>query len=325
MTDFWDGKRVLITGADGFIGSHLTERLLDLGAKVSVLVRGSSVSGTYKYELKNIPHLKPHLHRILAVNIASHDSTALVKKLNPEIIFHLAADAYVPYSFDRPFEVTATNLNGTLNMLHAAMRCDRLERIVCTSSSEIYGTAQKPAIDENHPLNPTSPYAASKVAADRFAFSYYLTYKLPVAIIRPFNTYGPRHTYDVIPKFIDLAFKNEPITIYGDGKQSRDFTYVDDMVHAFLIMGQHKKAIGRAVNFGTKEDVSINKIASSIVSITKSKSKIIHVKKRMAEVKKLLCDPSLAYRLFGWKAKIGIEEGLKRNIEWHRQHRIKPS
>ena len=115
-TNSWKGKSVLVTGADGFIGSHLTERLLDLGAKVSVLVRGSSVSGTYKYELKNIPHLKPHLHRILAVNIASHDSTALVKKLNPEIIFHLAADAYVPYSFDRPFEVTATNLNGTLNI-----------------------------------------------------------------------------------------------------------------------------------------------------------------------------------------------------------------
>lgn len=321
----WKGRNVLVTGADGFMGSHLTERLVTLGAKVSVLVRGSSVSGTYKYELKNIPHLRTHLHRIIAVNVASSDATTLVKRLNPEVIFHLAADAYVPYSFDHPYEVMATNLHGTLNMLHAAMRCKNLERIVCTSSSEIYGTAQRPMINEDHPLNPTSPYAASKVAADRFAFSYYLTYGLPVAIIRPFNTYGPRHTYDVIPKFIDLAFKNEPITIYGDGKQSRDFTYVDDMIRAFLVMGQHKAAIGKAVNFGTGTHVSVNRIASAIVSISGSRSKIIHVEKRMAEVKKLLCDPSLARRLFGWKAEVSIEEGLKRNIEWHRQHRVKPS
>lgn len=321
---YWSGKNVLVTGADGFMGSHLTERLVEMGAQVSALVRGSSVSGTYKYELKNIPHLKPHLHRIIAVNIASHDSTTLVKKLNPEIIFHLAADAYVPYSFDHPFEVMATNLHGTLNMLHAAMRCKQLERIVCTSSSEIYGTAQTACIDEDHPLNPTSPYAASKVAADRFAFSYFLTYGLPVAIIRPFNTYGPRHTYDVIPKFIDLACKNEPITIYGDGTQSRDFTYVDDMIRAFLIMGQRKEAIGRAINFGTGKHVSVNKTAQLIVAESGSGSKIVHIKKRMAEVKKLLCNPGLARRLFGWKAEVSIEEGLKRNIEWHRQHRIKP-
>ncbi|MFH1800852.1 MAG: GDP-mannose 4,6-dehydratase [Candidatus Omnitrophota bacterium] len=322
---YWRGRKVLVTGADGFMGSHLTERLVEMGAQVSALVRGSSVSGTYKYELKNIAHLKPHLHRIIAVNIGSHDSTTLVKKLNPEVIFHLAADAYVPYSFDHPFEVMATNLHGTLNMLHAAMRCSDLERIVCTSSSEIYGTAQTASIDENHPLNPTSPYAASKVAADRFAFSYFLTYHLPVAIIRPFNTYGPRHTYDVIPKFIDLAFKDEPITIYGDGTQSRDFTYVDDMIRAFLIMGQHKDAIGRAVNFGTGKHVSVNRTAQLIVEKSGSRSEIVHIKKRMAEVKKLLCNPGLAHSLFGWKARIGIEEGLKRNIEWHRQHRVKPT
>ncbi len=318
--NFWNLKHVLVTGADGFMGSHLTERLLNLGAKVSVLVRGTSVNGTFQYQLKNIEHLQKNLERIIAVNIASGDTIPLVVKLKPEVIFHLAADAYVPYSFDRPLEVMATNLNGTLNILHAAMKIDRLERVVCTSSSEIYGTALKPKIDELHPLNPTSPYAASKVAADRFAFSYWQTFGLPISIIRPFNTYGPRHTYDVIPKFIRLALKNEPITIYGSGAQSRDFTYVDDMIRAFLIMGENKKAIGQAVNFGTGKDVTMNKIAPLIVRFSGSKSKIVHTKKRLAEVKCLRCDASKASKLFNWKATVSVEEGLKRNIEWAKKN-----
>jgi NDP-hexose 4,6-dehydratase len=320
---YWKRKKVLVTGADGFMGSHLTERLVEAGADVSILVRGTSVSGTYKYELKNIPHLRKNLTRIIAVNISSPDTVPLVAKLAPSVIFHLAADAYVPYSFDHPFEVMATNLHGTLNMMHAAMKIKNLERIVCTSSSEVYGTALRPSIDETHPLNPTSPYAASKVAADRFAFSYYLTYGLPVAIIRPFNTFGPRHTYDVIPKFIDLACKNEPLTIYGEGKQSRDFTYVDDMVEAFLTMGRHPKAVGQVVNFGTGRDVSINRTAELIVKLSHSKSKIVHIKKRLAEVHKLHCDASLAKKLFGWVPRVSFEEGLKRNIEWHQRHRLK--
>jgi dTDP-glucose 4,6-dehydratase len=319
----WKNKKVLVTGADGFMGSHLTERLVHAGAQVSVLVRGSSVSGTYKYELKNISHLRKDLHKILAVNISSKDSVDLVKKLKSDVIFHLAADAYVPYSFDHPHEVMATNLHGTLHMMEAAMKINNLERIVCTSSSEIYGTAQTPSISESHALNPTSPYAASKVAADRFAYSYFTTYKLPVSIIRPFNTYGPRHTYDVIPKFIDLAVNNKPLTIYGEGKQSRDFTYVDDMVNAFLIMGEHKKAIGEAVNFGTGKDISINETAKIIIRQSKSKSEITHIKQRLAEVHKLRCNPAKAFKLFGWKANVTPEVGIKKNIEWHLQNRSK--
>lgn len=321
---YWKGKRVLVTGADGFMGSHLTEKLIHYGARVSALVRGSSVSGTYKYALKNISHLRKNLRNIIAVNVGSSDLVSLIKKDNPAVIFHLAADAYVPYSFDHPFEVMTTNLHGTLNVLHGAMKISSLERVVCTSSSEIYGTAQTPSIAETHPLNPTSPYAASKVAADRFAFSYYLTYGLPIAIIRPFNTYGPRHTYDVIPKFIDLALKGKPITIYGTGLQSRDFTYVDDMINAFLIMGRHKKAIGLAVNFGTGHDISIKKTAELVLLETGSKSKIVHIGKRLAEVHKLRCNSKLAQNTFGWSAKISLPEGLKRNIDWHRTNRISP-
>jgi len=318
--NYWSGKKVLVTGADGFMGSHLTEKLLHFGARVSVLVRGSSINGTYQFHLRNIPHIRKELKHIVAMNIASTDSIPLVSRLKPEVIFHLAADAYVPYSFDRPFEVMATNLQGTLNMLSASLKIDRLERIVCTSSSEIYGTAQKTSIDENHPLNPTSPYAASKVAADRFAFSYFETYGIPVAIIRPFNTYGPRHTYDVIPKFIRMALNNQPITIYGSGAQSRDFTYVDDMIEAFLKMGQNKRAIGEAVNFGANDDVSINWVAKLIVKLSGTKSKIAHVKKRVAEVQKLRCDATKARRLLGWRPKVSLEDGLKRNIEWAREN-----
>jgi NDP-hexose 4,6-dehydratase len=319
-SSYWRSKNVLVTGADGFMGSHLTEALLQCGAKTSVLVRGSSINGTYQYQLRNINHLKNKLNRILAVNIGSTDSVPMISRLKPEVIFHLAADAYVPYSFERPLEVMATNLHGTLNVLDAARKINKLERVVVTSSSEIYGTALRAAINETHPLNPTSPYAASKVAADRFAFSYYMTYELPLTIIRPFNTYGPRHTYDVIPKFIRMALQNEQITIHGSGNQSRDFTYVDDMIRAFLLMGQNKKAIGEVVNFGTNKDVSVSRIARLIKKLSGSTSKIVHIKKRLSEVQKLRCDASKARELLNWKPTVSIEEGLKRNISWAKTH-----
>jgi len=312
----WKGKRVLVTGADGFMGSHLTEALIKEGAEVSIYVRGNSLTSTTKYILKNLDHIKNKIKEVLTGDIASRDAIHLIKKNNPQVIFHLAADAYVPNSFQHPVEVKETNVDGTLNIFHAAMDIS-IEQVVCTSSSEIYGSHNGP-IDEESPLYPSSPYAASKVAADRYAFAYWNTYHLPIAIIRPFNTFGPRHTYDVIPKFIDLALNNKPLTIYGDGKQTRDFTYVGDMVRAFLIMGSDKKAIGKAINFGTGKDVSILEIAEKIIQISNSKSKIIHKEARTSEVHKLLCNPTLAKKLFGWETKISIDEGLRRNIEFEK-------
>ena len=316
MKNFYKNKRVLVTGADGFMGSHLTERLLVEGAKVSAFVRGNSTMGTTQYALKNIKHLEHDLQDILTGNIASLDAKDLVIKNRPDIVFHLAADAYVPNSFDHPMEVMETNLVGTLNMLHAVKEDKRIKRIVCTSSSEIYGMTIGGSIDEDHLLCPSSPYAASKVAADKYCYSYWNTYKLPIAVIRPFNTYGPRHTYDVIPKFISMALKNKPLTVHGTGRQSRDFTYVDDMVDAFMIMGQHKDAVGKSVNFGTGEAITVNYIAKAIKKISGSKSEIIHIKDRKAQVPKLLCNYSLAKKLFRWKPKVFIDEGLRRNIEW---------
>ena len=320
MKNSYKRKRVLVTGADGFMGSHLTERLLAEGAKVSVYVRGNSTSGTTQYTLRNIEHLKNKLDEIITGNISSTDAKELVIKNKPEIIFHLAADAYVPNSFAHPIEVMETNVIGTLNILQAAKEGKGIKRIVCTSSSEIYGMTIGGSIDEEHPLYPSSPYAASKVAADRYCYSYQNTYHLPVAIIRPFNTYGPRHTYDVIPKFIELALKGKTLTVHGTGRQSRDFTYVDDMVDAFMIMGSHKNAVGRAVNFGTGEAITVNYVAKKIKAIVGSNSKIVHTKDRKAQVPKLLCNYSLAKKLFRWKPKVFIDEGLRRNIEWVKEN-----
>jgi nucleoside-diphosphate-sugar epimerase len=210
---------------------------------------------------------------------------------------------------------------GTIRVLHAVKECGDIKRAVCTSSSEIYGMTIGGSINEEHPLYPSSPYAASKVAADRYCYSYWNTYKLPVAIIRPFNTYGPRHTYDVIPKFIELALDQKTLTVHGDGLQSRDFTYIDDMIDAFMIMGSHENAVGKAVNFGTGEAITINYIADKIKEISGSSSKISHTQDRMAQVPKLLCDYSLAKELFGWSPRIFIDEGLRRNIEWVKKNR----
>lgn len=316
---FWIEKKVLVTGADGFMGSHLTERLLDLNANVAIYIRGNSLTGTVTYKLKNLGHRKGRFRTILTGDIGSHDSIELICRDRPEYIFHLAADAYVPNSFQHPIEVMETNLLGTLNVLEAAKKIEGFKQVVCTSSSEIYGTHPMP-INEGMPMNPTSPYGASKAAADRFCYSYWNTYHIPVSIIRPFNTYGPRHTYDVIPKFISLALRGEPLTVHGDGKQTRDFTYVSDTVEAFLIMAGDPNAIGKAVNFGTGQDTCIIEVAEKIVRLAGGRSKIQHTPVRTSEVQRLCCDPSLARSLFGWNTKVDLDEGLKRNIDWARKN-----
>lgn len=310
---------MLVTGADGFLGSHLVERLLGLGATVAILVRPSSVVGTARDALRNLGPVRGALDEVIATDVAGSDAVERIVAWSPERVLHLAADAYVERSFDHPAEVMRTNLDGTLRVLEAARRCPRLERVLVTSSSEIYGDAQAPAIDEAHPLAPTSPYAASKVAADRLAYSYYRTHGLPVAIIRPFNTFGPRHPYDVIPKFVARAIAGEPLTVYGSGEQSRDFCFVDDMVEAFLLMGGHPDAPGRAVNFGTGEATTIGALAERVVAVAESSSPIVHGPARAAEVSRLCCDHGLATRLFGWRAKVGLDEGLARTIAWARE------
>ena len=187
---FWKNKRVLVTGADGFIASHLTEKFIDIGAKVTVIIRGTSKNGTNKNTFQNLTkNYVKKIKKIISCDISSSDVINHIVKSKPDFIFHLAASAYVPYSFDNPLEVNEANTLGTLNILEATKLLPRLKRVICTSSSEVYGSALTKSINENHPLNPTSPYAASKAAADRYCYSYIKTYDLPITIIRPFNTY----------------------------------------------------------------------------------------------------------------------------------------
>ena len=322
--EFYKGKRVLVTGADGFIGSHLTERLVSYGANVTAFVRWSALITPHNIQLKNIHHLKEKI-KIISGDLGSHDVIETIKREKPEVIFHLGAEAYVNKSFDQPREVIDTNVTGTLNILHGCLDENMkplsfIKRIVVTSSSEIYGNYDTP-INESFVMSPSSPYGASKAAADRLAYSYYNTYHLPIAIIRPFNTYGPRHTYDAPPRFISLALEGKDITVYGTGEQSRDLSYVDDTVDGFLIMGMYEKAIGEAVNFGTGKDTKIIDLARKIIEISGSSSKIINLPPRLSEVQRLCCDNTKARTLFGWQPKIRIDEGLKRNLEWVKQNR----
>jgi NDP-hexose 4,6-dehydratase len=313
-------RRVLVTGADGFIGSHLVERLLAAGHEVAAVVRATSVVGTSELRLRNLGGCRHRLAAVIAVDIAGGDAASRMAEFAPQWMFHLAAEAWVERSFTQPALVLRTNLGGTMAVLDLARRSPGVERVVVTSSSEIYGTALTERIDEHHALNPTSPYAASKLAADRMAFAFVQTYGLPIAIVRPFNCYGPRHTYDVIPKFITRALAGQPLMVFGDGIQARDFTYVDDMVDAFVLAAEHPDAVGRAINFGTGESIGIAAVARRVVALCDADVAIEHGPARAAEVARLCCDPSLAQAL-GWRARIGLDEGLRRNIAWAQEQR----
>lgn len=310
-------RRVLVTGADGFLGSHLVERLLQRGDDVIALVRPSSTVGTSELALRNLAPVKDRLAEVIAVDVAGPDACARMAAARPQLVYHLAADAWVERSFAQPREVLRTNLDGTMNVLQLARDLASVQRVVVTSSSEVYGTAQRERIAEDHPLEPTSPYAASKLAADRMALAYHRTWGVPVAVVRPFNTYGPRHVYDVIPKFIARALAGAPLTIFGDGAQSRDFTWVDDMVDAFVLAGEDERLVGRATNFGSGATIPIAELAQTVVALCESSSPIEHAPPRAAEVTRLCCDPSFAHTL-GWRAQLGLPEGLRRTIAWAR-------
>ena len=311
-------ETILITGGAGFIGSHFIKLLL---------------KKTKNYKIVNVDKLT-YAANLKTLSCIEHDpryeffesDICNIRKISPivecaDYIVNFAAESHVDRSIADATDFIRSNVEGVQVLLDLVRSSKKIKRFLQISTDEVYGSIDEGSFKEQDPLNPSSPYAASKVAADRYAYAYYNTYHLPVAIIRPFNTYGPRLIYDVIPKFVRLALKNEPLTVYGTGEQSRDFTYVSDMVHAFLLMGSEKKAIGEAVNFGTGRDISINEIARKIVEMSESSSKIVHVEERKSEVGKLCCDYSKAKKLFGWEPKVSIDEGLKKTIEWAKRNK----
>jgi len=312
----WKKAKVLVTGAGGFIGSHLSEYLVNLGAKITVLLKynPNDYLGHLKFLQKN---MLSEIEQILG-DIRDPE---LIKKIvkGKDIIFHLGALVGIPYSFINPREVFEVNAEGTLNILLAA-RDQEVSKIVTTSTSEVYGTALYTPIDENHPLQAQSPYAASKIAADKIAESFYKTYNLPVAIIRPFNAYGPRQSdRAIIPTIIIQALKKSTINI-GSIRPRRDLSYVLDTVDGFIKIAESKKSMGQVINIGLGKDISIGELINMIISIMGKEIKIISTENRKrpekSEVMRLLCDNKKAKKIIGWIPKVSLEEGLSMTIEW---------
>lgn len=308
----WNGINVLVTGGAGFIGSHLVEELLGRGARVTAFVRYTS-----RASVGFLSSLTTDL-RIVAGDLTEFESVYQAMK-DQEYVFHLGALIGVPYSFVHPREVIQVNTIGTLNVLTAAREM-RPRRVILTSTSEVYGTAQYVPIDEAHPLQAQSPYAASKIAADKLGEAFHHSYDLPVSIIRPFNTFGPRQSLRaVIPTIIAQALQGGPVLL-GATAPVRDFTFVEDTVGGMVRGAEVDEAIGEVVNVGTGREISIGDLAKTIIAITGRDVKIQSDEERLrpgtSEVHRLCCDNAKAQRLLEWQPQYSLEEGLKEVIGW---------
>lgn len=308
---------VLVTGAGGFIGSHLTERLVKLGADVKAFVRYNSRNDWGLLEL--LP--QQILNELEVIQGDLKDSEAVKNAaMDVDTIFHLGALIAIPYSYVHPRETIETNILGTLNILNAAKETG-VNKIVHTSTSEVYGTAQYIPIDEKHPLQGQSPYSASKIGADKIAESYHLSFGLPVAIIRPFNTYGPRQSARaIIPTIITQALTGTTIKL-GSTTPKRDLTYVEDTVNGFIKVAESKKAIGEVINISSNTEITIGDLAKKIIEIIgQAQFKVKPDKKRVrpkaSEVMRLKGDNRKARKLLGWKPMTTMDEGLAITIKW---------
>ena len=315
-----ESKRVLVTGAGGFIGSHLTERLVDSGAQVTAFLRYNSRADEAMIGL--LPPEKKKKIRIIYGELRQSETVKRAMK-NIDIVFNLAALISIPYSYLHPQEVIETNTLGTLNVLTAA-REKEVEKVVQTSTSEVYGTAQYIPIDEKHPKQPQSPYSASKIAADAIALSFYYSFNLPVAIIRPFNTYGPRQSdRAVIPAIISQALVKKKVLI-GSTTPTRDLNFVSDTVEGFIKIAESENSIGEEINVGSGFEISIGDLAAKIVCLVGKEVKLIKDEKRVrpekSEVERLLADNSKAKKLLGWSPRVGLDAGLKMTIKWIKDH-----
>ena len=307
--------KVLVTGADGFIGSHLTEALLKDGFQVRALAQYNSFN--YWGWLEDI---KPSSNlEIVCGDVRDPNFCGEMCK-DIDVIFHLAALIAIPYSYIAPESFIETNVKGTLNICQAA-KDNGVKRILVTSTSEVYGTAKYVPIDEKHPLQPQSPYSASKIGADAIAMSFYNTFKLPLTIVRPFNTYGPRQSARaVIPTIItQIASGNKEIKI-GDTTPTRDFNYVKDICNGFILLAECDKAIGETVNIGSNTEISIKELFGLIKDIMQSDAKLVTDEQRLrpeySEVFRLKCDNAKIKELTGYKPQYPLREGLEKTVEW---------
>lgn len=311
------GKKVLVTGADGFIGSHLVEGLLDQGCKVKAFVYYNSFN--HWGWLDTLPKERLKKIEVVAGDIRDpHGVRSALKR--QDAVFHLAALIGIPYSYDAPDNYIDTNIKGTLNVLQAAKE-EKLSRVIVTSTSEVYGTARYVPIDEKHPRQGQSPYSATKIGADSVAESFYRSFNLPVTIVRPFNTYGPRQSARaIIPTLIAQLVNGFQEIKVGALHPTRDLTYVLDTVSAFLAVAGSEKTIGEEVNIANQDEIAIGDLAKKLIKMINPKAKVMVDKKRLrpkgSEVERLFGNASKLRRLTGWRPRFTLEQGLKETIAW---------
>jgi NAD dependent epimerase/dehydratase len=320
MDEFWQDKRVLVTGAGGFIGSHVVETLLQKGARVRGFVHYNSRGDNGL--LSMLPQEHSERLEIVAGDLRDLSAVQAASK-EIEVILHLGALIAIPYSYVHPAEVVETNIIGTLNVLMAG-RDNGVGRIVHTSTSEVYGTAIHTPIREDHPLQGQSPYSASKIGADKLAESFYRAYNLPVVTLRPFNTYGPRQSARaVIPTIITQAITRSTIHL-GNVDARRDFTYVSDTVAGFLCAGQVAGIEGDTFNLGVGSEITIGNLVEEILSILDIDVKVVVETQRLrpekSEVKQLISDNSQARKCLGWEPKVSLHTGLSQTIVWIKEN-----
>jgi len=307
--------KVLVTGADGFIGSHLTEALLNQGHQVRALAQYNSFNyWGWLEDIEPIDNLEVVTGDVRDPNYCREICKGI------DIVFHLAALIAIPYSYVAPDSYVDTNVKGTLNICQAARDCG-VKRIMVTSTSEVYGTARYVPIDEKHPLQPQSPYSASKIGADAIAMSFYNAFKLPITIVRPFNTYGPRQSARaVIPTIISQIAGGMKEIKLGDLSPTRDFNYVEDTCRGFIKLAKCEQAIGETVNIGSNYEISIKDTLDLIKDIMHSDVRFITDKQRIrpgnSEVFRLWCDNTKIRELTGFAPKYSIREGLEKTVEW---------
>lgn len=304
----------MVTGAGGFIGSHLTERLAALGAQTRALVHYNSNSSWGWLATSSV---KDEVE-VIAGDIRDRDSLLRATK-GVEVIFHLAALIAIPYSYHTPLSYLRTNVEGTVNILQAAMDYGA-ELVVHTSTSEVYGTARYVPMDEGHPLNAQSPYSASKISADAMAQTFHHSFGLPVAIVRPFNTFGPRQSARAVIPAIITQVLTQPKIHLGNLEPTRDFNFVADIVDGFIKVAEGSSATGEVVNIGSGVEVSIGDLTTAIQTILGKDIPVALDEERTrpssSEVTRLCADNTRAREVYGWKPQHTLEQGLSKTIEW---------
>jgi dTDP-glucose 4,6-dehydratase len=316
----WKGKKVLVTGAGGFIASHLVERLASEGAQVRAFTRYNSRNDVGMLRLippdvfSELEVVRGDLRDVEAVRAAVR---------GVDTVFHLGALIAIPYSYVHPREVIETNVMGTVNVLMAARDFD-VRRVVHTSTSEVYGTAQYTPIDEAHPLQGQSPYSASKIGADKIAESFYRSFEVPVVTLRPFNTYGPRQsTRAVIPTIITQALTRDEVKL-GSLDPSRDFTFVRDTANGFICVAEADNVLGQEINLGNDNTIRIGDLVEKIFNIMGKTPKVITDAQRIrpgkSEVMKLWASNKKAKETIGWEPRVSLDEGLSLTIDWISAH-----